>query len=156
MINRGQFESLIVVPGLTEIPNGYSEKAVLAIMMIVAHESKGGEFLSQLDDGPARGAIQMEGWVHDDVWSNGDSIWDNALDMGIISDEEYLSRKHPHSSRLIYDLRYNVFMARQRLFMDPNPLPDSPLEMSAYLKKFWNSSLGKANDMSYYNDYMDW
>ena len=155
-MNKEQLESLVVTPTLKEIPNGYSDKAVLAIMMIVAHESGRGEYLAQLNNGPARGIIQMEGWVHDDVWKNSDSIWANAANVGIISDDDAFKRIHPSSDRLIYDLKYNVFMARQRLFMDVNPLPDDIVEMSKYLKGYWNSSQGSANELSYFNDYTVW
>lgn len=150
-MNKEQLESLVVVPTLKEIPNGYSEKAVLAIMMIIAHESKRGEYIKQIN-GPALGLIQMEPSTHDDVWANSDSIWKNASLLGFAKRGENL----PDATLLTYDLRYNVFMARQRLFMDVNPLPDKPLEMSSYLKSYWNSSLGKADDLDYYNDYMRW
>ena len=155
-MNKQQFIECVLVPTLSEMPNGYSPKSELAILMIIAHESARGQYLTQTGNGPARGIIQMEVWVHDDVWDNGDSIWDNALDLEIISDEQYQMRKHPHSSRLVYDLRYNVFMARQRLFMDSNPLPSTPVEMSKYLKSFWNSNAGAASDTSYLEDYNLW
>ncbi len=151
-MNAEQFRTLVVEPTLREIPKGYSDKAVLAVMMIVAHESLRAEYITQTNNGPAKGIIQMEGWVHDDVWQHSDSIRDNAIKLGIIN----FGDDRPNSDRLIYDLRYNVFMARQRLFMDKNPLPSDPIEMSIYLKGYWNSAQGKASDMSYYNDYKLW
>jgi hypothetical protein len=151
-MNREQLLNKVVKPTLQEIPRGYSEKACLAIMMIIAHESQRGEYLTQLNNGPAKGIIQMEGWVHDDVWQNSDSIRRNALKLGFIAKET----ETPTSDKLYSDLAYNVFMARQRLFMDVNPLPTEPREMSAYLKKFWNSAQGKADDMSYLKDYEQW
>ena len=40
-MNREQLQNLVVEPTLwQEIPKGYSEKAALAIMMIIAHESQ--------------------------------------------------------------------------------------------------------------------
>ena len=155
-MNREQLQNLVVEPTLKEIPKGYSEKAALAIMMIIAHESQRCEYISQLNSGPARGITQIEGWVHDDIWKNGDSIWFNAREMGIISSEEYHAKIHPHADRLIYDMRYAVFMTRQRLFMDARPLPDNITELSAYLKDFWNSNLGAANNESYADDYLLW
>lgn len=155
-MNREQLLEKVVRPTLQEIPCGYSLKAELAIMMIIAHESKRAEYIAQFNNGPAKGIIQMEGWVHDDVWMNSDSIWDNALLLGLISRKDRELRKAPNSDRLYWDLRYNVFMARQRLFMDVNPLPDTPKEMSAYLKSYWNSAEGKANDDSYLIDYNRW
>lgn len=156
MINREQLKDKVVRPTLKRIPRGFSDKAELAIMMIVAHESKGGQYLAQMGNGPAMGIIQMEDWVHDDTWNNSDSIWHNALQLGFVSPVEYEARIKPKAELLYTDLAYNVFMARQRLFMDPNPLPSDPMEISHYLKKYWNSDLGAAKPDSYYNDYMGW
>ena len=151
-MNKEQLLSKVVIPTLKEIPRGYSEKAALAIMMIIAHESSRGEYIAQMGNGPAKGIIQMEGWVHDDVWINSDTIRANAERIGIIQRGQLA----PKSDRLYWDLRYNVFMARQRLFMDINPLPNTPEEMSKYLKSFWNSSAGAADDNSYLRDYNLW
>lgn len=151
-MNREQLERHVVRPALEEIPRGYSDKALLAVMMIIAHESLRGEYIAQLNNGPAKGIIQMEGWVHDDVWKNSDSIKHNAKLLGIIRENDKL----PTSDRLYWDLRYNVFMARQRLFMDINPLPSDPLQMSIYLKQFWNSNAGKAKDTDYLEAYNQW
>lgn len=155
-MNREQLQKLVVEKTLREIPKGYSDKAVLAIMMIIAHESKRGEYIAQMGNGPAKGITQIEGWVHDDIWANSDSIWDNALSLKIIDYDGYGELEHPESDRLHYDLRYNVFMARQRLFMDVNPLPNDPVEMSKYLKHFWNSEQGSAHELSYFDDYEVW
>ena len=143
-MNKKQIKGL-VIDVLKEIPRGYSEKAVTAIMMIIAHESKGGHYIEQVS-GPALGITQIEPTTHDDIWLNGDSISANASIMGITQ----------NVNRLKYDLRYAIFMTRQRLFMDSNPLPSDPIELSVYLKSFWNSESGSANEMSYYNDFNEW
>lgn len=155
-MNREQLQRMVVEPTLKEIPKGYSEKSVLAIMMIIAHESQRGEYITQLNNGPAKGITQIEGWVHDDVWDNSDSIWDNALLLNIINQEDYNNKVHPNFNRLVYDMRYAVFITRQRLFMDSNPLPDNIDDLSSYLKNFWNSSAGKAKSTSYGDDYWLW
>ena len=151
-MNKEQLLSKVVRPTLQAMPNGWSAKAELAILMIIAHESLCGEYIAQLENGLAKGIIQMEGWVHDDVWAHSDSIRRNAVKLGFVHSEE----QTPHSDRLYTDLAYNVFMARQRLFMDVNPLPNEPLEMSRYLKKFWNSECGKATDTDYLDAYTAW
>lgn len=154
-MNKEQLESLVVVPALMEIPHGYSDDAVLAIMMIIAHESARAKYIKQVN-GPALGLIQMEPLTHDDVWAHSDTIWNNAALLGIVTENEAFIRTHPPASRLIYDLRYNVFMARQRLFMDVNPLPSDKESMSKYLKGYWNSNAGAASQDSYLNDYEVW
>jgi hypothetical protein len=154
-MNKKQLRELIVEATLHRIPL-YSDEAVLAIMMIIAHESKKGAYIKQLGNGPALGLIQMEPETHASVWKEGDSVWKNALFAGIISRQEYGAKLSPPATRLIHDLNYNVFMARQRLFMKPEKLPTTTEEMSVYLKKHWNSAAGKATNTSYQKAYETW
>ena len=154
-MNRKQLEKLVVVPTLREIPSGYSDEALTAVMQIVAHESLRGNYLKQVE-GPALGLIGMEPKTHDQTWLHGDSIWKNALLIGIITQDEYDNKAHPPAERLLYDLRYNVFMCRQRLFMKRAAIPHDPIDISIYLKKFWNSIHGAADDLSYHHDLKRW
>tara|TARA_R110002020_G_scaffold471058_1_gene697468 strand:+ start:357 stop:818 length:462 start_codon:yes stop_codon:yes gene_type:complete len=152
-MNKKQLTELVIVPTLKEIPKGYSPEAVLAIQMIVAHESCCGEYIAQTR-GPALGIIQMEPATHDDVWTHGDSIQRNAELLKIVTPG--LGVKNvPSSNRLIYDLRYNVFMARQKLFMAPGALPSNIDDMAKYLKINWNGP-GKATAAKYHFDFMKW
>lgn len=153
-MNKDQLTDLVIIPTLNEIPKGYSPEAVLACLMIISHESLRGECLKQVG-GPALGLIGMEPETHNDVWKHGDSIWANAKALGIITPEQYKVHIHPTAKRLIYDLRYNVFMARQKLFMNTDPLPKYPGDMARYLKKYWNGD-GKATATKYHSDYMFW
>lgn len=123
----------------------FSSSAVLAIMMIIAHESQRGKYWRQVG-GPAIGLIQMEAWVHDDVWEVCDSIKVLAEHYGVHEDVEQLA----------YDIRYNIFMARCRLLMDVRPLPTNKESMAEYLKEYWNSGAGKASAEKYLNDYEAW
>lgn len=157
MMDRAQLIRYIIRPVLRRIPKGYSAEAELAIIMIIAHESKRGTFIKQVR-GPAMGLIQMEHKTHETVWKYGGSVWKNALSLGIITFWQYCRRKHPESNRLIHDLKYNTFMARQRLFMKPEALPsaDKPREISRYLKKHWNTIHGSADNESYFDDWKLW
>lgn len=155
-MNKEQLVNLVIIPTLKEIPKGLSAESVLAITMLVAHESLRGNFLKQMGDGPGLGLGNMEPKTHNSTWKFGDSIWDNALKLGIITLHEYGLDIHPPATRLIYDLRYGVFMYRQRLFMDTKALPKTPYQMSAYLKDFWNSDDGAADSNSYLRDYELW
>ena len=76
--------------------------------------------------------------------------------FGIITHGGHVIDVHPPAERLIYDLQYNVFMARQRLFMKPDRLPKTVDEMSHYLKIHWNSINGSAEYDSYMVDYGLW
>ncbi|MCP4281456.1 MAG: hypothetical protein GY776_15820 [Alteromonas sp.] len=133
-----------------------SSIASIAVQMIIAHESKRGQYIEQIDGGPALGWIQMEPTTHDTVWEHGDSVWENADLMGIVTSEQLAYNKPPPAERLLYDMRYNVFMARQRLFMKPERFPTTLLGMSAYLKKHWNTTRGAADNLSYLHDWESW
>jgi len=154
-MNYEQLKNHVVIPMLEKIPKGLTPESTLAVMMIIAHESRRGEYLVQIQ-GPALGLEQMEPLTHNDTWKHGDSIWRNALICGIITQEQFDKKIHPLATRLIYDLAYGVFMCRQRLFMKKGALPKSIDEMSVYLNKHWNSAFGAANDDSYSYDYNKW
>lgn len=153
-MNKGQLTDLVIIPTLNEIPKGYSKESILAVTMIIAHESMKGEYIKQIK-GPALGLIGMEPATHDDTWVHGDSILENAIELGIITIYQANNNIHPPATRLIYDLRYNVFMARQKLFMVTEALPHDKGDMSHYLKKHWNGG-GKATATKYYFDYINW
>ena len=144
MINPTQLRDLITRT-LKQIPSGYSNDAVELLMMIAAHESRLGTYIKQVN-GPALGIFQMEPATHDDVWANGDSCISNASLLGY--DLEC-------SETLEYDLQYQILMARQRLFMKPEALPDSKDKhaMGHYCKKHWNTVHGRAEASDYMHDY---
>lgn len=144
-MNLHQIDNL-VCDTLKQIPKGYSENARLAILMIMAHESGLGHYIRQLK-GPALGLIQMEQETHHSLWKYGETCKENAQALGY-EDESF--------ERLEYDIRYNILMARQRLFMKPEPIPENGMDISTYLKKHWNSTHGKAGDHSYYRDLNRW
>lgn len=152
-MNKKQLTELVIIQTLKEIPNGYSNEAVTAIQMIIAHESNGGKYIAQIR-GPALGIIQMEPFTHDQTWKFGESIQRNAEALKIVTRGTGV-RNVPNAKRLIYDLRYNVFMARQRLFMFTTKLPKKEDQIAIYLKKYWNAG-GKATAEEYYDDYKNW
>lgn len=154
-MNKHQLTEYVIKPTLSKMPLGLTDESVMAVEMIIAHESSRGKYIHQIS-GPALGLGQIEPATHNDTWKHGDSIWLNALAMGIVSESDYKHKTHPKPERMIYDLSYTVFMIRQRLFMKPEKLPSSAGAMSIYLKKHWNTVLGKANDYSYLNDWKDW
>lgn len=155
-MDKQQLTNLVINPMLREIPLGYTGRAVMAIQMIIAHESKRGHYIAQLNGGPGTGFIQMERATYVTTWRYGATCWDNALSTGIISRDDFDRQIIPDFNRLLYDLRYNIFMARQRLFMKSEALPYGAMEMSKYLKVHWNSVYGAAHEDSYYKDWLKW
>lgn len=155
-MDKKQLTDLIMIPLLKQIPSGYTIKARIAVQMIIAHESERGEYIRQLGGGPAMGWIQMERTTYFSTWAHGDSIWRNAKKVGIINDKEYKKRIVPDVNRLLYDMRFNIFMCRQRLFMKPAALPEGLVDISIYLKKHWNTATGSASDNSYLDALLLW
>ncbi len=155
-MNKHQLTTFVIEPTLKEIPRGYTNTASVAIQMIIAHESHHGHYIKQVGTGPALGLIQMEPATHESTWNHGDSIWRNAVSAGIITEKDLRYRKRPDCTRLIYDLKYNVFMARQRLFMIPESFPEDTRALSEYLKRHWNTTQGKAKGDSYLNAWNLW
>lgn len=153
-MNKKQLTELVIIPTLKKVFKGYTEESLLAVQMIIAHESLRGEYLKQVG-GPALGIIGMEPATYHSVWADGDSVWQNAKAAGFITEYEYNRGIYPSDNRLIYDLAFCVFMARQRLFMFREPLPDNAGDMSYYLKKYWNAG-GKATATKYHFDFMEW
>ena len=163
-----QFKRAILTPVLSNMA-GYSEDAEMAISMIVAHESLGGEYIEQAipDDYKINnpnhyglGICQMEGWVHDDIWANSDNIFrDYRKCFEVINGFEHNIHSTvniPDANIMCSNHRYAVFMARKRLHMDTKPLPNNPYEMAKYLKDFWNSEHGAATPDKYLNDWQVW
>jgi len=158
-MNHNQFKDILLIPTLKKIPKGYTIESAVAISMIIAHESQRCKYIRQVvagGYGAAYGYIQMEETTYDTTWRYGDSIWKNALKLGIISKLEYKHKKKPSINRLLTDMEFNIFMARQRLFMKAAAIPSTPHEISAYLKRHWNSAGGAAHIDSYYEDWMLW
>jgi len=64
-MNKEQLVNLVIIPTLKEIPKGLSAESVLAITMIIAHESLRGNFLKQMGSGPGLGLGNIEPITHD-------------------------------------------------------------------------------------------
>ncbi len=132
---------------LTDI-KAHSDRAELAILMIIAHESGGGKARRQIGGGPARGLIQMEPPTFNDVIKFGEKAASYLRRAGF--DPAVVK-----CADLEFDDRLSVVMARARLAMDANPLPETPAAMAAYLKRFWNGP-GKATPEKYLKDWENW
>ncbi|QBQ71169.1 putative endolysin [Shewanella phage S0112] len=153
MINMYQLRDKVLIPTLKEMPKGAADNSVSIILLLIAHESRGGTYLKQIGRGPGLGMIQMEPETYQDTWEHGDSIRDNAMKMGIILSKNEV----PPVSRLFWDLRFNIFMARQKLYMAPPALPQAEdlHGQGRYLKKYWNGP-GKATPLDYVDAYRWW
>lgn len=152
MLNKNQLIELVIKPTLSGI-GLWSQDAENLLLMIAAHESKWGYYLAQMK-GPARGMYQMEGETHDDIvaWVNRT----NPLLFTKILEVCGMVRSAATADRMCSNLAYATAMARLFFLRFPEGLPSSPADQSAYAKKRWNTSAGKATADDYLKAYNGW
>lgn len=130
-----------------EIP--YSEAALELLMLTAATESRLGTYVMQIQ-GPARGIFQMEPATEKDIWERFIEFKPRlkAMLCG-------LRMKAPSGlPDNIYNLAYQIAMARVYYWRRPEPLPQVQIgidgkltpaavhEMAQYWKKHYNTHLG--------------
>ena len=147
-MNRSQLINFVIDPVLYDMDK-WSQPAEDLLVMIAGHESAKGEFIHQ-NSGPATGIFQMEKLTHD----------------GTIS---YLEKRRPELLDKLFNwtprvnfemmagnMHYATFMARARLLMIPEPIPEEPAFMAQYAKKYWNTDQGKATVDDYLIAFDTW
>ena len=148
-MEKSQLLKMVIEPELKNM-GLYTKKWAEFILMIIAHESMQGRYISQVK-GPALGLSQMEPFTHNAVVSY---LKDRRPEM-----VHYMHKNHGgfNCEKLVYDLRYMVAMSRLFFIRFPERLPDENLEsMSEYAKFRWNTELGAAKPRDYLEAYIDW
>lgn len=142
MLNINQFRDLIVRPALHDLML-YSIDAEELLVFTCANESLGGTFIHQVD-GPALGIFQMEPATYNDLWQN--YIKSNGRLMMILF-SNFMVNSVPAEERMIYDIRFATAMARLFYARIAEPLPSAMDENAiySYYKRYYNTSLGAAN-----------
>lgn len=152
-----------------EIP--YSMAAENLLMGTCAQESRMGQWLVQLGDGPAKGIFQMEDATHDDINDEND-ISDNYLrfrnhidlkidalriDLPTVAIDEPLFRdtNDLDAINLTGNLYYAAAMCRVHYMRVPKPLPDADnvYELAKYWKAHYNTNLGKGKVEEFIKNY---
>ncbi|AMO55986.1 hypothetical protein [Endozoicomonas montiporae] len=123
-------------------------KAVIRLLaMIAAHESGGFRYVQQMNNGPAKGLLQME-------------------PVGLMEVQRYL-RLRPEKfeempkaealfpDMLVFDAAIAIACARVFFMAKPEPLPhaDDIEALARYAKKHWNTEFGKATWQDYADAY---
>lgn len=119
----------------------YSPSAEELLLLTAATESISGHYFYQLNNGPAKGIFQMEPATEQDCWDNFLSYRTNELYYSRIRDL-YIISLGPDN--LIYNLAYQIAMARIRYYRVPAPLPtqDDIQGLAQYWKDHYNTYLG--------------
>jgi hypothetical protein len=126
----------------------WSEAAERLLALTAGHESLSGSFVRQHPTGPALGLYQMEGWVHDDCWSNW-IAFRPKLRIEMIRfcppNRWRPEQAIPQSELLMTDMAYATAMARVQYQRAKPPLPaaDDFAGLAGYWKAHWNTVRGK-------------
>ena len=122
-----------------------SPAAIRLLAMIAAHESGGFRYVQQMNNGPAKGLLQMEPVGLEEV--------QRYLNL---RPEKFREMPEPgalHLDVLIFDAELAIACARVFFMAKPEPLPhpDDINGLAKYAKKHWNTDSGKAT----WEDYAD-
>lgn len=144
-INKHQLRD-IVEDTLLEI-GFFSPSAVELVLGTIAVESRGGEYIKQID-GPALGIVQMEPATHRDIWKNY-LKYNNSLAMRILVASGLptplnLDVYENEASLLLFNLKYAIAMCRVHYLRVPYALPDADdlQGLAHYWKTHYNTHLG--------------
>lgn len=154
MINPRQFLIYVVRPTLVHLKL-HSSSAEHLIMGTIAHESKMGEYLNQIQ-GPALGVVQMEAPTHDDIWHSYLAFRPNLKNrvMDFVPPWAMEGRETPDPLLLRSSLEYSVAMARIHYYRVVHPLPSiKPDDLAAYWKLFYNTKYGKGTEAQFKEAY---
>lgn len=172
-IDALQLRHEIIRPALKhldpEIP--YSMAAENLLMGTCAQESRMGQFLVQLDNGPAKGIFQMEDATHDDI-NDEKGLFDNylmyrgAIDAkvdclriipSVIDCDDVLKMGSDDydSINLTGNLYYAAAMCRVHYYRVPMRLPDKDNvpEMGHYWKMYYNTPEGAGTVEEFVRNY---
>jgi len=155
-----QVKECIVIPVLKQMSIPYSEEAVELLLMTIAHESNGGEYIKQIE-GPAYSIYQIEPATYKDILEN---YLAYRADL-----EADLARWGAcgEAEEMIGNMNYATAMARIHYWRVSEALPvldrsqveleyDFLVELAHYAKDHYNTHLGKATPEKYLSDYLRW
>jgi hypothetical protein len=121
-----------------EIP--YSLSARELLVLTACAETNLGEYIYQIDGGPARGIFQMEASTEKDIYENflcyNSHIYQKIENLRSLSCDD-----------LAANLCYQIAMARIHYWRVPEPLPDHDdvSGLAQYWKRHYNTYKGKGN-----------
>ena len=156
MIDSLQLRHEIIRPVLLhlddEIP--YTMAAENLLMGTCAQESKMGQFLVQLNNGPARGIFQMEPATESDIWAN---FLGYRKPLSSLVSELCISKGDgtPSVFDLIGNLYYEAAMCRVHYRRAPEALPDEDdvQGMADLWKLRYNTPLGAGTVEEFMDNY---
>jgi hypothetical protein len=146
MMDVVELREQIIRPALEQI-GLWSAAAEELLMGTCAQESKLGHYNTQMGGGPARGIFQMEGFTHDDCWTNylkyRPVLSHNLMLLAYGHDVKYPVHI-PDPDLMMTHHQYAAAMARVKYLRVDEPLPAAHdiLGMARYWKKYYNTPNG--------------
>lgn len=125
----------------------YSEDATALLMGTAAVESNMGYYLRQIG-GPARGIFQMEPETEKDIWDNYLS-YHQDLRLKLYK----AGYVYANPEKLLYDLKYQIIMARLHYRRFREPIPSDIDGQAKYWKKYYNTEEGAGTIYKYMEAY---
>jgi hypothetical protein len=153
MIDALQLRHEIIRPTLKHLDSviPYSMAAENLLMGTCAQESRMGQFLVQLDNGPAKGIFQMEPATHNDIWENFMSYRQPLYKLV----QQYCVVNNNIASDLTGNLFYAAAMCRVHYYRVPMAMPeeDSIEQLANYWKIYYNTPEGKGTVAEFIHNY---
>lgn len=152
MINSNQLRVFVIRPELKRL-GLHSEAAENLLMGTAAQESRLGEYLRQLGNGPARGIFQMEQATEKDIWLNY-LRYKPKLRAKV---EAIAGSITPYyTDVMLYNLRYAAAMCRIHYLRVKERLPDhnDVGALGDYWKKYYNTHLGRGTVNEFKRNYI--
>jgi len=146
-MNSDQLRDLVIKPTLQYL-GMYSHDAENLMAGTCAVESRMGEYIKQLGNGPALGIFQMEPATHDDIWDNYISYRRPIADKV----KALMTPDDPHT-QLITNLAYATAMARIHYWRQTGKIPSDLEGQAKYWKDHYNTHLGAGTVEKYIDAY---
>ena len=127
----------------------YSDDAVNLLLGTAAQESGFGEYIRQLNNGPALGIFQMEPKTHKDHVEKY-LKYKSDLKIKILKACGVVEFNHAF---LEFNLKYAICMSRIHYLRKPEALPSSIDGMANYWKKHYNTRLGKGTTQEFIRNF---
>lgn len=150
MINSKQLRECVIRPVLQDA-GMWSQSAENLLMGTAAQESRMGQYLTQLGNGPARGIFQMEPNTLHDIQVNFLKYKPSLAELA----EKHKAPALSDASNLICNLAYAALMCRIHYLRVREALPDADdlPGLARYWKRYYNTSLGKGTESEFIENY---
>ena len=147
-----QFIQCVIQPVLGKM-GMWSVSAQQLLIATAVYESQL-QYLTQLNNGPARGYYQMEMTTLNDLYTNYLHYRPEKLELL----NTFLIPEMSREENLTTNLAYSTACARLQYYRRKESLPISKDMMGHwhYYKKYWNSSLGKATELGFIETWQTW